>query len=217
MEYLGFPSPAPWPWSSICIYWQCPSVCFYQPCLFFVLELKFVIVTVSTYLLICTYFLSIMWEISKLFEIFSQGILSIFLIDYNWSHSVHFHFVIQLLQLFYIDMMLICKKKFIKKKILHASWKFLVFISCYIVLKHVLNELLFYLIWLSWFHFVFSLFDLTYSSQLYFLICFLLKLSFVSFLSAITVAKRLDSKNVNSKIISKHWLLLFPTIIDKGW
>ena len=130
MEYLCFPSPAPWPWSSICIYWQRPSVCFYQPwhlicvCLFFVLQLKFVIVTVSTYLLICTYFLSIMWEISKLFEISSQGILSIFLIDYNWSHSVHFHFVIQLLQLFYIDMMLICKKKLIKKNILRASWKF---------------------------------------------------------------------------------------------
>ena len=125
-----FSFPSPWPWSSIFIYWQRPSVYFYQPwhlicvCLFFVLQLRFVIVTVSTYLLICTYFLSIMWEISKLFEISSQRILLIFLIDCNWSHSVHFHFVIELLQLFYIDMMLICKKKFIKKNISHASWKF---------------------------------------------------------------------------------------------
>ena len=92
----------------------------------------------SVYLLICTYFLSIMWEISKLFEIFSQGILSIFLIDYNWSHSVHFHFVIQLLQLFYIDMMLICKKKLIKKNILRASWKFFTLNSSWFLFRATL-------------------------------------------------------------------------------
>ena len=45
-----------------------------------------------------------MWEISKLFEISSQEIFVIFLIGYNLSHSVHFHFVIQLLQLFYFDL-----------------------------------------------------------------------------------------------------------------
>ena len=90
------------PWRSNCV------------CLFLVLQLKFVVVTLSTQtqcLLIYTYFLSIMWEISKLLEISLQEIFSIFLIGYNWSHSVHFHFVIQLLQLFYIDMMLICEEK----------------------------------------------------------------------------------------------------------
>ena len=48
-----------------------------------------------------------------LFEFF------IFFIGYNWSYSVDFHFVIQLLQLCYFDMMLSCAKK-IKKNILPA-------------------------------------------------------------------------------------------------
>ena len=40
----------------------------------------------------------------KLFKISSPEIFLIFLIGYNWSHSVHFHFVIQLLQvLFWFD------------------------------------------------------------------------------------------------------------------
>ena len=47
-----------------------------------------------------------MGEISKLFKITSQEIFLILLIDYNWSYSIHFHFVIQKLQLFYFDMML---------------------------------------------------------------------------------------------------------------
>ena len=59
--------------SSIYIHQYRPLVCFYQPwhsicvCLFFVLQLKFLIVTVCIYLnsalLICIYYLSIMWEI----------------------------------------------------------------------------------------------------------------------------------------------------------
>ena len=48
--------------------------------------------------IVCTYFFSTEWEISKLqlFEISIQDIFSIFLIGYNWSHSVHFRLVIQL-------------------------------------------------------------------------------------------------------------------------
>ena len=46
-------------------------------------------------------FLSIMWQTSILFNISSQQIFSIFLIRYNSSRSVHFHFAIQLLQSFY--------------------------------------------------------------------------------------------------------------------
>ena len=53
-----------------------------------------------------------MWEISKLYDISSQEIFSIFLIGYNKSHSVHRH---QLLQLFYSDMMLSCKKKKLRR------------------------------------------------------------------------------------------------------
>ena len=48
----------------------------------------------------------------KLFEISSEGLFSIFLIGHNWSHSVHFHFVVQLLQLFYFDLMLRKKRPF---------------------------------------------------------------------------------------------------------
>ena len=44
--------------------------------------------------------------------------------------------------------------------------------------------------------------DLAYSSQLYLLIHFLLKLPFVSFLSTIIVTKGLDSENKNNNIIS---------------
>ena len=53
-----------------------------------------------------------MWEISKfqLFQISSQEIFPIFLIGYNWSRSVLFHVVIQLVQLFYFDMMISCNK-----------------------------------------------------------------------------------------------------------
>ena len=48
----------------------------------------------------------------------------------------------------------------------------------------------------------FLLFHLTYNSQLYLLICFLLKLHFVSFLSTITVTKGVDSKTKNINFIS---------------
>ena len=98
--YLCFTTPGagPGPRSSISVYTgpdpQFVFACFLQP--------KFVIVTKRLYT--CTYFLSIIWEISKLFEISSQEIFAIFLIGYNWSHFVHFHFVIQLLQLFYFDL-----------------------------------------------------------------------------------------------------------------
>ena len=45
----------------------------------------------------------------------------------------------------------------------------------------------------------FLLFEFTYySRQFYLLICFLLKLPYVSFLSTITVTKELDSRNKNS-------------------
>ena len=53
----------------------------------------------SYYIICMTVPLSKMWEISKLqlFEISSQEIFTIFLIGYNWSHSVHFYFAFQLL------------------------------------------------------------------------------------------------------------------------
>ena len=95
------PGPSPVLLPSICIYRPRLSICFYHPWhpiyafLFFDLQLKFVIITLSTYMCtiyirLCTYFLGKMWEISKLqlFEISSQEIFSIFLIGCNWSHSV---------------------------------------------------------------------------------------------------------------------------------
>ena len=91
---LYFPSPA--------------LICFYQPwhliwvCLFFVLQLKFVIVTVFTYINSVPILIYSLFKYKiQLLKISSQDIFSIFLIGYSWSHSVHFHFVIQLLQLFY--------------------------------------------------------------------------------------------------------------------
>ena len=114
-----FPGHWPWPWppSSISIYWSPASMCIYWPqslicvCLFFTTKVCYsynvYLYKLSLYkLLTCTYFLSIIWEISKLFEISSKELFSIFLIGHNWSHSVHFHFVVQLLQLFHFDLML---------------------------------------------------------------------------------------------------------------
>ena len=83
--YLTTPAPNLYwrPRLSICIYLPRPSICVR---LFFVLQLKFVIVTClliwTQRLIICTKLLSIMWATSKLqlFEISAQEILSIFLI-----------------------------------------------------------------------------------------------------------------------------------------
>ena len=120
-----FPGHWPWPWppSSVSIYWSRASICIYWVqssicvCLFFTTKVCYsynaYLYKLSLYkLLTCTYFLSIIWEISKLFEIFSKELFSIFLIGHNWSHSVHFHFVVQLLQLFYFDLMLRKKRPF---------------------------------------------------------------------------------------------------------
>ena len=97
-----FPGSRPWPLAPICIRGPRSQICISQPrprprpsfcvCLLFVLQLKFVIVTVSTYV-------SKISEISNLhlFGISSQVIFSILWIGYNWSNSVHFYFVIQLL------------------------------------------------------------------------------------------------------------------------
>ena len=132
-EIIVFFSSRPWLWSlALNLYLLAPSLNLFLPDLTLNLCLpvpEFTVKVCSGYniylhkfqcLLIYAYFLSIMWEISKLFEVSLQEIFLSFLIGYNWSHSVHFHFVIPLLQLFYINMMLICekKKKIIKKNIL---------------------------------------------------------------------------------------------------
>ena len=48
------------------------------------------------------------------------------------------------------------------------------------------------------------------------LICFLLKLLIVSFLSTITVTKELDNKIKDSNIIHNFWLLLFIILISQN-
>ena len=101
---FAFPGTGPRP--SICIFRPQLSVCFYQPwysiCvwLFFILQLKFVIVTVCTYINSAPNYMYLLFEYNvgknELFEISSQEIFSIFLIGYNWLHSLHFHFQIHL-------------------------------------------------------------------------------------------------------------------------
>ena len=127
-EIIVFFSSRPWLWSlAPNLYLLALSLNFFLPALtlnFCLLVPRFTVKVCSSYniylhkfqcLLIYTYFLIIMWEISKLFEISLQEIFWIFLNRYNWSHSVHFIFFSIIATLLYWHDANLWKKKLLKR------------------------------------------------------------------------------------------------------